>query len=169
VFHLPSDQSSAVLRCFKKKDGGMRPIAVGYTLRRLVAKFVVSMVSSEASSFLKPRQIGVGLKFATEAVAHASRSYISNLTVGQAVLKLDFNNAFNSVHREVMLSALGEKIPKLQPFVNLCYGESSYLFFGDEIVMSEEGAQQGDPLGSLLFCLAIHNIIEKLTSTFNVW
>jgi len=34
--------------------------------------------------------------------------------------------------------------------------------------MSEEGAQQGDPLGSLLFCLAITPIVFKLLSEFNV-
>jgi len=37
------------------------------------------------------------------------------------------------------------------------------------IIMSEEGAQQGDPLGSLLFCLAIQSIVVKLLSEFNVW
>jgi len=36
------------------------------------------------------------------------------------------------------------------------------------IMMSEEGAQQGDPLGSLLICLAIPPIVVKLMSEFNV-
>jgi len=35
--------------------------------------------------------------------------------------------------------------------------------------MSKEGAQQGDPLGSLLFCLAIPPIVVKLLSELNVW
>jgi len=35
--------------------------------------------------------------------------------------------------------------------------------------MSEEGAQQGEPLVSLLFCLAIQPIVIKLLSEFNVW
>jgi len=34
--------------------------------------------------------------------------------------------------------------------------------------MSEEGAQQDDPLGSLLFCLAVPQIVVKLLSEFNL-
>jgi len=43
------------------------------------------------------------------------------------------------------------------------------LYVDNEIIMSEEGAQQGDPLGSMLFCLAIQPIVVKLLSEFNVW
>jgi len=35
--------------------------------------------------------------------------------------------------------------------------------------MSEEGARQGDPLGSLLFWLAIQPIVVKPLSEFNAW
>ena len=31
-------------------------------------------------------------------------------------------------------------------------------------MLSEEGAQQGDPLGPLLFCLAIHDLLSPLQS-----
>jgi len=37
------------------------------------------------------------------------------------------------------------------------------LRFGSSIVSSSEGTQQGDPLGALLFCLAIHPLIESLS------
>jgi hypothetical protein len=40
----------------------------------------------------------------------------------------------------------------------------SVLRFGDKDVLSEEGAQQGDPLGPLFFCLTIHNILSSLKS-----
>ena len=89
-----------------KKDGGIRPIAVGCTLRRLVAKIVVHQVNTEVATILAPHQLGVGVKLATEAAAHACRTYVNNLTSGQAVLKLDFNNAFNSLHRDIMLMAV---------------------------------------------------------------
>ena len=38
------------------------------------------------------------------------------------------------------------------------------VWFGDEIIQSEEGPQQGDPLCPLLFCLAIHPILASLQS-----
>src|SRR5664279_5500906 len=69
----------------------------------------------------------------------------------------------------VMLTAVKTHFPRLRNYVELCYAEPSELYFGNEIIMSEEGAQQGDPLGSLLFCLAIQSIVVKLSSEFNVW
>ena len=45
-------------------------------------QIVVSRVSAEVSTILAPHQLGVGVKLATEAAAHASRTYINNLTSG---------------------------------------------------------------------------------------
>ena len=96
-------------------------------------------------------------------------TYVNNLTSGQTVLKLDFNNASNSLHRDIMLMAVNNYLPHLRNFAGLCYAQPSELYFGNEIIMSEEGAQQGDPLGSMLFCLAIQPMVVKLLSEFNVW
>ena len=135
----------------------------------MVAKIVVHQVNTEVATILAPHQLGVGVKLATEAAAHACRTYVNILTSGQAVLKLDFNNAFNSLHRDIMLMAVNNYLPHLRNFAGLCYAQPSELYFGNEIIMSEEGAQQGDPLGSMLFCLAIQPMVVKLLSEFNVW
>ena len=112
-----------------------------HSIRRLVAKLVVNRVSAEVATILAPHQLGVGVKLATEAAAHASRTYINNLTAGQAVSKLDFNNAFNSLHRDIMLMAVKNYLPHLRNYVELCYAQPIELYFGNEIIMSEEGAQ----------------------------
>ena len=53
----------------RKKDGGVRPIAVGDVIRRVVGKFLLkdSDVRIEVSA-LWPRQCGVGVPFAAEHV-----------------------------------------------------------------------------------------------------
>jgi len=51
----------------------------------------------------------------------------------------------------------------------LAYHTSSHLFFGDSIISSATAVQQGDPLGPVLFSLAIHSLASELVSTFNVW
>ena len=48
------------------------------------------------------------------------------------------------------------------------YGVSSVLAFGDKTVASSSGVQQGDPLGPLLFCLAIQPILDFLSSPLKV-
>ena len=36
--------------------------------------------------------------------------------------------------------------------------------FGERQLSSTSGVQQGDPLGPLLFCLAIHSVLERITA-----
>ena len=78
-----------------KKDGGVRPQAVGYVLRRLAAKCVNSHVIEDRSKIVQPRQVGVGLANGAETAIHATLRYISQLPSGHAFIKLDFANAFN--------------------------------------------------------------------------
>jgi Reverse transcriptase (RNA-dependent DNA polymerase) len=80
------------------------------------------------------------------------------------VAKLDFSNAFNSLHRDKILEMVYSKLPELYQFCLLAYGQHSFLSFGSDLILSEEGAQQGDPLGPLLFCLAVQALLLSLSS-----
>ena len=51
----------ASLVALEKKSGGVRPIAVGCTLRRLVAKLAGNMVVEDMAGLLSPRQLGYGI------------------------------------------------------------------------------------------------------------
>ena len=42
------------------------------------------------------------------------------------------------------------------------------LKFGNRQILSQEGIQQGDPLGPLLFCLTIYPILRELSSPFTI-
>ena len=79
----------AYLTALKKKDGGIRPIAVGCTLRRLVAKVACNMVRPDVSAFLAPCQLGFGVRGGMEAAFHAARCYVHHLPPGYTVVKLD--------------------------------------------------------------------------------
>jgi len=43
-----------------------------------------------------------------------------------------------------------------------------FCLFGQYTVQSQEGAQQGDPIGPLLFCNTIHPLLSSLHSNLNV-
>ena len=94
---------------YKKKDVGIRLIAVSYTLRRLAAKCANAFVIKRRSEELKPIQVGVGVSGGAEAAVHTTRRLLSNLPDNHVFFKLDFTNAFNSVRRDAILTTVAEK------------------------------------------------------------
>src|SRR5688572_1156877 len=86
------------------------------------------------------------------------------MPAGNAVVKLDFCNAFNNLHRSTILNAVLLHAPEIYKFCHTCYGEPAFLKFNSQLISSQEGVQQGDPLGPLLFSLAIHPILSSLSS-----
>ena len=78
-------------------------------------------------------------------------------------------NAFNCLWRDKMIKDVGKLLPELLPLVLSAYGSPSSLFYGENIILSSEGVQQGDPLEPLLFCLATHNIVQQFCSELNVF
>ena len=77
-------------------------------------------MSSEMAQLLAPRQLGFGVSGGAEAAVHAARHYLQGMEQGHAVVKLDFTNAFNSVRRDSMLSAVKSLCPVIYPLSTLC-------------------------------------------------
>ena len=65
-----------------------------------------------------------------------------------------------------MLEAVAAVCPELLPFALASYGTPSKLWLGDETLSSDEGVQQGDPLGPLLFCLTIQPLLTGCKCEF---
>ena len=86
------------------------------------------------------------------------RCFLQHSNVDQSVLNLDFRNAFNSLRIDRMLQAVSEVVPELYVFVRAAYGSPTSLFHRESTILSQEGIQQGDPLGPMLFCMTIHPI-----------
>ena len=147
-----------------KKSGGIRPIAIGMTLRRLVSKCANAVGVARLASLFTPRQLGVGISGGCEAAVHSARRFLQSLPADHVMVKLDFSNAFNSLHRHDMLLATRDRLPELYGYCLSAYSEPSILFYGQYSVMSNEGPQQGDPIGPLLFCNTVHPLLESLES-----
>jgi len=156
------------LIALSKKDGGIRPICVGYTLRRLAAKCANSHVISRRSKALQPQQLGVGVSDGAEAAVHAARMLVSTLPSGHVVVKLDFSNAFNYFRRDLILDSVAANIPEIYRLVYSTYSCEPVLSFKAHEVLSSDGEQQGDPQGSLEFCEEIHPLLLKLRSAAKI-
>ena len=54
-------------------------------------------------------------------------------------------------------------------FTHQCYAINSNLMFGEVVLKSCEGVQQGDPLGPFLFSLGIQDIVKNMKSELNMF
>ena len=159
----------ATLCALTKKDGGIRPIAVGNTLRRLAAKVGARPLSHSLGSELRPVQLGYSTKGGCEAAAHSARRYLRDCNHRRVFLKVDMKNAFNCLRRDALLDVIRNRVPELFKFLWQAYSSPSALFFGEEVLRSETGIQQGDPFGPAMFALGIDEVARRVQSEFNVW
>lgn len=127
-------------------------------------------MSDKLSNYLFPKQVGFSVRGGCEAAVHCVRKFIETISSPRNVmLKIDMNNAFNSVERDIILNSIKEKAPEIFSLMWQAYSKPSILLFGSRIIESTVGCQQGDPLGPLGFSLAIHPLVEKLVSKLNVF
>ena len=110
----------------------------------------------------------MGVKGGCEAAIHATGRFVLAMPDDHVIVKLDFKNASNCIHRDVFLGYVASRLPEIYPFCFLAYEESTSLQFGDELILSAEGVQQGDPSGPLLFYLAIQPILRSLSSYLRI-
>ena len=63
----------ASLMALCMRNGSLRPVAVGESLRRLCSKVAVELMGSSVRSILEPIQVGVQTKAGCEAIIHTTR------------------------------------------------------------------------------------------------
>ena len=168
--------AGAALVALNKKNGDIRPIAVGEIIRRLVSKCCCADMRSEAAEELAPRQVGVGVAGGGEAVTHTVSAVIHELGMAQdrVMLKVDFKNAFNLVSRQAFIRIIRDKFPHLAHWVEFCYAGQPFLWWDKHVLRSAAGVQQGDPLGPILFSLVLQEVVREIEKQLpdldlNVW
>ena len=156
--------AGAGLVAVPKQKGGARPIAIGEILRRLTGKCLMSHVRARAREHFFPAQVGVAVPAGAETAVHAVRAWVARnqATPNKVLLKLDYENAFNRVDRQRVLSAVTAHFPELARWAAWCYTRPTSLRFGQSVLLSACGVQQGDPLGPLFFAAAIHPMAQEL-------
>lgn len=160
--------SSPPLTPLVKPGGGIRPIAVGTIWRRLVSKICAHLVGPYLDGYFGNLQFGVGVSGGSEAKLHAVNRFVEGHgdEVGLSMLLVDFKNAFNLVNREIMLREVRLRCPSISRWVEFCYFNPTRLYYGEHVLRSCQGVQQGDPLGPLLFALVLHPLICKIRDSF---
>jgi len=150
----------------KDNNGGVRPISLSDVLRRVVAKALAIKYKPNWKQAVGKHQYGVATAAGVEAVQTGVQLFLQSNS-NAATFIADGANAFNSCDRQQFLNQLHLKFPELSLFVEQWYvGEAPLWFAMDDgsiaTVLSSEGAQQGDPHGSFLFCLGASPILEEI-------
>ena len=159
----------AALTALRKPDGGVRPIAVGCTYRRLATKLALRSIRAELGEQLRPTQLGYGTPGGCEAAVHATRAFSQCLSGDDVIVKIDMKNAFNSARRDQFLSRVRETAPSTYHLLWQAYSKPTPLFCGVSEISSSTGLQQGDPSGPAVFSLAVHQAVSAVTAPFNCW
>ncbi|TPX50498.1 hypothetical protein SeMB42_g02211, partial [Synchytrium endobioticum] len=150
------------LIALNKEDGGVRPIAVGEIIYRLMAKVVLK--KSLRPNMLAEFQLGVKSKGGVEPIIHLINDVMEGKAKGyNYITTVDFENAFNSTDRGSIARGCLKHASEFYKPARWVYDEPAALVMVDgSIIESSEGVRQGDPMGPLLFSLAIREALEKL-------
>ncbi|KAL0221744.1 hypothetical protein RCL1_001598 [Eukaryota sp. TZLM3-RCL] len=126
----PQEMCSSRPVAFSKSGGGVRPIAVGDCLFRILSMLIFKRIANEARSYLVPFQFGIGTIDGASLASLTSELFLLS-NPNHFILNLDFKNAFNSVRRSAISDTLFNSFPHLVPFFYHFYGSSAPLVFNE--------------------------------------
>ena len=151
------------------KNPGVRPIGIGDTARRIIAKAAISVLKDEVLSAVGSMQLCVGQMAGVESAIHAAHKKFDS-PENEAVLLVDASNEFNSLNRKAALHNIRSICPSISTILINTYRDASQLFIDGDVIYSEEGTRQGDPLAMQMYALATLPLIRRLPSSVNqVW
>ena len=157
---------SAALAALAKPAGGVRPVAVGSVLRRIVTKAVCKAFAPELRDAAGPRQFAIGRPGGIEILFKAM-GVLAEMRPRAAFVKLDFENAFNATDRVAVQRAVDARLPALSRVAQTLLPPSTFHYWHGEApdaetVQAERGVDQGCPLSPALFAIAIAAFLEEL-------
>ena len=83
---------------------------------------------------------------------------------------MDATNAFNTLNRQVALHNIRCLVPPIATIIINSYRNSTELFIDGDVILSQEGTTQGDPLAMPMYGLATIPLIRKLDKLYKqIW
>jgi hypothetical protein len=149
-----------------KKNGDVRPIAIGDALFRLYYRILNTKLAPAVGKLLAPLQLCVGISGGCEILASIAQDYLKN--DDRCVMTLDLPNAFNSISRTSILLGLQHYAPDLLRTFLIGYQRPSALrscttdCSSALVGYSNTGCRQGDPLSMLYFAVSIHSALISI-------
>ena len=174
--YLAGGSLTALIKNEEGSSLDVRSIVVGEALRRRTGKCLCTMARVKASEFLGPFQLGEACPAGAEKLVHGLRRCIRDHWNDDdfVACRVDLRNAFNKISRKALLEECANHFPELFRWV--FYGQHLTLWHSMSTLGSEQGVQQGDPLGPFLFSLVLHKLVRSIAADsecsellFNMW
>ena len=144
------------------KCPGVRPIGIGETPRRIMAKAIMSVLRPDILEVAGSLQLCAGQEAGCEAAIHAMRT-IFTADDCDAVLLVDANNAFNTLNRMAALHNIRVLCPAFATIlINTYRVPVNLLVAGGGSLVRKEGTTQGDPLAMGMYALGIQPLLNRL-------
>ena len=152
--------SLARLTALQKPGGGVRGIATGDALCRLVSRTLARHFADVLDQATRPFQFALKARAGTDALAGLITAAL-DLDPECTVVSLDGRAAYDSISRAAFLSQVRSSVPSLLPFAKAFYGQTSTYYWWDDggtrhTIAQGEGCEQGDALAPALFALGQH-------------
>jgi hypothetical protein len=152
----------------RKKTGGLRPLVIGSTLRRIGMKALDRVFKEHVRDAVAPFQYGVAKPGGAEAL-HKVVSAHAQCCQDAVVLTVDFQNAFNRLSRSHAAQELSKTLPEMSAYHSAWTSRPSTHSFIDgqgEVhhVTASIGVEQGCPASPLVFAVAVHPFLVGLAA-----
>ena len=151
------------------KRPGVRPIGIGDTVRRIIAKAVLIAVRGDVLDVAGFIQLCAGQIASTEAVVHAVHSSFASDDC-EALLLVHASNAFNALNCQTALRNIMSLCPSLATVLINSYRAETDLFVGGDVIKSCEGTTQEHALAMPMYAITTVLLIKRLSEAVKqVW
>jgi hypothetical protein len=153
----------------------LRPIGIGSAIRRLLGRHITTALRPQIAAHLLPEQYGIGISGGLDFIVTHLLATLEDTELlppthpdRRAIIQLDFQNMFNTVHRDTVRAELTEHLPQLvQLFDNLYPPDGNQVWLRTasghwESFHQLEGFAQGCPLSPLFSCLPLAKLLRQL-------
>ena len=137
------------------KNPGVRPVGIGDTARRIITKAILSITKQDLQEAAGSMQLCAGQIAGIEAGVHTVHTLFQTEET-EAVLLVDASNAFNTLNRQTALHNIRRLCPVLATSLINTYRAPSELYVDGDVLLSQEGTTQGDPLAMPMYALATY-------------
>jgi hypothetical protein len=148
-----------------------RPLRVGEVLRRHIAKRIAAAERESLQlKFVPLRQFGVACPSGSEILIHNRILACERVSEGRGAAMgewdNDLRNCYGSLYWPAIDTCIDKHVPGALPWTRWCHSDAVRVVLpGGAVHLTQRGAEQGDPLGSIYAAAVIADVCELARTT----